>query len=221
MLATANLIPSQDLPDTPWYIRLFTWTPYYFFIDGRGRWFEPFKKTALDIYKSVCEATATYASSFSMSTFWNRHFLFSYPSSRHLILSSGNERKIRELTTAPYQSQRLKLIRRHFSRPSTTSKSSPRQHQEPTFKWTLHSLPSPPRIVSIRAVDAMMDPVMPKTGSRLLVHVCIRLESIQVCRNRLLNFSYCIHCLRLCTNFLWGGAFRRVFSRLALVTRPS
>lgn len=83
---------------------------------------------------------------------------------------SGDMGTIKKLTTNPYTSHLQTLLK---------SRTSPNNR----FKWTLHSEVTPPRVVSIRAIEGHLGRGGPKLGNRLVIQALIRFDTMQVRSN--------------------------------------
>ncbi|KAJ3480764.1 hypothetical protein NLI96_g8121 [Meripilus lineatus] len=99
-------------------------------------WLVPFRQTTLDTYKRIQQAIA-----------------------------SGDDKTIKRLTAADYQSQQLKFIRG--------------QDSSKVYVWKFHGEKKPCKVVSIRAVQAHLGSEEPKIGNRLLVQALVKFDTMQ------------------------------------------
>lgn len=81
-------------------------------------------------------------------------------------LADGDVSTIKKLTTDPYTTHLQSLLK---------SRISPNQR----FRWTLESDVTPPKIVSIRAIEGHLGRGGPRLGNRLVVQALVRFDSMQ------------------------------------------
>ena len=87
----------------------------------------------------------------------------------NMIGFSGDVGTIKKLTINPYTSHLQGLLK---------SRTSPNQR----FRWELHSEVTPPRIVSIRAIEGHLGRGAPRMGNRLVIQALVRFDTMQVRR---------------------------------------
>src|SRR6266550_6359959 len=84
-----------------------------------------------------------------------------------IFISRGDDKHIKRLTTASYQNDVFRMLKKHqsFTR---------------TCIWRFHREMSPTKVLSIRGVEGHLGVDAPKIGNRMMVHALIKFDTEQV-----------------------------------------
>ena len=116
---------------------------------------EPLRRIALSTYQDLNVAVAKYVSSYCLG---NLAFI---------LISRGDEKNIKRLSTASYQDDVFRMLKKN-------------QNFTRTCIWRFHREISPTKVLSIRGVEGNLGVDAPKIGNRMMLHALIKFDTEQV-----------------------------------------
>ena len=116
---------------------------------------EPLRQIALSTYQDMNVAVAKYVSSYCLGNL------------SLIAVSRGDDKLIKRLTTASYQDDVLRTLKKNKSFTHTCI-------------WRFHREVSPTRVLSIRGVEGHLGVDAPRIGNRMMLHALVKFDTEQV-----------------------------------------